>query len=52
MYLTLLNLLCSSIALISSQITYLDMRWSRCGRITEVGLYMSGADCSVVTSES
>ena len=39
MYLTLLNLLCSSISLISGQITYPDMRWSRCGRITEVGLY-------------
>ena len=39
MYLTLLNLLCSSISLISGQITYPDMSWSRCGRITEVGLY-------------
>ena len=32
-------MLCSSISLISGQITYPDMRWSRCGRITEVGLY-------------
>ena len=40
MYLTLLNLLCSSISLISGQITYPDMPWSRCGRITEVGLYL------------
>ena len=40
MYLTLLNLLCLSISLISSQITYPDMRQSRCGRITEVGLYL------------
>ena len=40
MYLTLLNLLCSSISLISGQITYPDMCWSRCGRITEVGLYL------------
>ena len=39
MYLTLLNLLCSNISLISGQITYPDMRWSRCGRITKVGLY-------------
>ena len=41
MYLTLLKLLCSSISLISGQITYPDMCWSRCGRITEVGLYYS-----------
>ena len=40
MYLTVLNLLCLSISLISGQITYPDMRWSRCGRITEVGLYI------------
>ena len=39
MYLTLLNLLCLSISLISGQITYPDMRRSRCGWITEVGLY-------------
>ena len=39
MYLTLLNLMCSSISLISGHITYPDMRWSRCGRKTEVGLY-------------
>ena len=40
MYLTLLNLLCLSISLISGQITYPDMCQSRCGRITEVGLYI------------
>ena len=46
MYLTLLNLLCSSISLISGQISYPDMRWSRCGRITEVGLYIHVAPSS------
>ena len=40
MYLTLLSLLFNKhISLISGQITYPDMRWSRYGRITEVGLY-------------
>ena len=35
-----MNYLCLSISLISGQITYPDMCWSRCGRITEIGLYI------------
>ena len=52
MYLTLLNLLCLSMYMyifISGQITYPDMRRSRCGRITEVGLYCIYVQLSIST---